>query len=302
VRSVLANDRGGSARRLSLCDSEFSPSKAVDFFLDPFDSMLRDVALFDVGVERLWLVGHSLGGFLVGRYAMRIHEDRGAPSSSSSSTTRTTSTSTTPNVTKIVLASPVGFRSLPPPPRVRISSSSSAPAALRLVDALWSANLTPQAIVRLMGHARGRDAVRRALGGRIPHLRDSERELLAEYLYHVTVAPPSGEYAMNSLMEPGWSMEDGSVGVYALESLGDGAMAGAFSRFRARSSSSTLGSVKVLFGDADWMAFHEMEARREMGRIRTECGIRSAVHVVPSSGHHLYLDNPESFGRHIIED
>jgi cardiolipin-specific phospholipase len=69
------------------------------------------------------------------------------------------------------------------------------------------------------------------------------------------------------------------------------------------SPSSTLESIKVLFGDGDWMAFHELEARREMGRIRSECGwIRSAVHVVPGAGHHLYLDNPETFGRHIVED
>jgi cardiolipin-specific phospholipase len=297
VRSVFSNRARGRGRRrrrpgpISFCDSEFSPSSAIDFFLDPFDDMLRDEGLFDVGSEPLWLVGHSLGGYLVGRYAMRIHDDRVGRSSSS------------PNVTKIVMASPVGFRPLPPPPRERISSMSTSPTALRLVDALWSANLTPQAIVRVMGPTRGKYAVRRALGGRIPHLDGPELDLLAEYLYHVTVAPPSGEYAMNSLMEPGSSEEDGSVGVYALEPLGDGAMAGAISLSRERSPSlSTLESIKVLFGDGDWMAFHEPEARREMGRIRTECGVRSAVHIVPRAGHHLYLDNPESFGRHIVED
>ena len=290
VRSLFSNRSRKSPRSFSFCDSEFSPSRAIDFFLDPFDRMLRDDGLFDAG-EPLWLVGHSLGGYLAGRYAMRIH-DRG-------SSTMTPTTSTAPNVTKLVLASPVGFRPLPPPPRMRIASSSRWPTALRLVDALWSANLTPQAVVRLMGPARGRGAVRRALGGRIPHLGESELDLLAEYLYHVTVAPPSGEYAMNSLMEPGASEEDGSVGVYALEPLGVGAMAGTISQ---SPSLSTLESIKVLFGDRDWMAFHEPEARREMGRIRSECGIRSAVHVVPGAGHHLYLDNPATFGRHIVED
>ena len=296
VRSLFSS-RAGSPRSYSFCNSEFSPSSAIEFFLDPFDRMLRDDGLFESG-EDLWLVGHSLGGYLVGRYAMRIH-DRGG-----STTTTSASTTAGPNVTKLVLASPVGFRPLPTPPRARIASSPDRPTALRLVDALWSANLTPQAVVRLMGPARGRGAVRRALGGRIPHLGDSELDLLAEYLYHVTVAPPSGEYAMNSLMEPGASEEDGSVGVYALEPLGGGSMAGSISSHRGRSPppSSTLGSIKVLFGDGDWMAFHEPEARREMGRIRSECGIRSDVHVVPAAGHHLYLDNPETFGRHILED
>jgi cardiolipin-specific phospholipase len=308
VRSLFSN-RAGSPRSYSFCNSEFSPSSAIDFFLDPFDRMLRDGGLFESG-EPLWLVGHSLGGYLVGRYAMRIH-DRGE-SMTTASTSTSASPTTAPNVTKLVLASPVGFRPLPPPPRSRIASSPDRPTALRLVDALWSANLTPQAVVRLMGPARGRGAVRRALGGRIPHLGESELDLLAEYLYHVTVAPPSGEYAMNSLMEPGASEEDGSVGVYALEPLGGGSMAGSISSHRGRSPSSpppppsppsTLESIKVLFGDGDWMAFHEPEARREMGRIRSECGwVRSAVHVVPGAGHHLYLDNPETFGRHIVED
>ena len=92
------------------------------------------------------------------------------------------------------------------------------PPALRLVDALWSANLTPQALIRLMGSLRGRHAVTRALRGRIPQLDESELVLLSDYLYHVTVAPPSGEYAMNSLMEPGTSEEDG-LGVYAIQPL-----------------------------------------------------------------------------------
>ena len=49
-----------------------------------------------------------------------------------------------------------------------------------------------------MGSSRGKQAVRRALRGRIPHLTttgegssddfESELDLLAEYLYHITVA------------------------------------------------------------------------------------------------------------------
>ena len=81
---------------------------------DPFDRMLRDGGLFESG-EPLWLVGHSLGGYLVGRYAMRIH-DRGE-SMTTASTSTSASPTTAPNVTKLVLASPVGFRPLPPPPR-----------------------------------------------------------------------------------------------------------------------------------------------------------------------------------------
>jgi len=102
---------------------------------------------------------------------------------------------------------------------------------------------------------------------------------------------------MNSLLEPVASKGSG-VGVYAREPLGGGSMAGSISR----QSSSPLESIKVLFGDKDWMQFHEPAARKEMLSIDSTCGIKSAVHVIPEAGHHLYLDNSPCFVRHILED
>jgi len=313
VRSIFGNNNNNhqsssssSASRLSFCNSKFSPSRAIDFFLDPFDQLLRDTTIFEKD-EPLWLCGHSLGGYLAGKYAMRIHDNQITTSSKHRS-------AVIPNITKLILASPVGFQPLPSP-HERIESSHLNPA-LRLVDALWSANFTPQALVRMMGSSRGQRAVKRALHGRIPHLSSeqqqsttssdleegkdypsSELDLLAQYLYHISVAPASGEYAMNSLLEPVASKGSG-VGVYAREPLGGGSMAGSISR----QSSSPLESIKVLFGDKDWMQFHEPAARKEMLSIDSTCGIKSAVHIIPEAGHHLYLDNSPCFGRHILED
>ena len=279
-----------TSRKFSLCNSEFSPSSAIDFFLDPFDRMMRNKELFDDD-EPVWLIGHSLGGYLAGMYAMRQYNNM--------YNNDTTKKKRALNLTKLILLSPVGFRPQPTSPqRTRIASSSNMPPALRLVDALWSANLTPQALIRLMGSLRGRHAVTRALRGRIPQLDESELVLLSDYLYHVTVAPPSGEYAMNSLMEPGTSEEDG-LGVYAIQPLGGGTLARAITQ---SSSLSTLKSIKVLYGDRDWMTFHEPEARLEMQRIQqSDCGIQAEVHIVPEAGHHLYLDNSKIFARHIVE-
>ncbi|KAL7547276.1 hypothetical protein ACHAWF_010595 [Thalassiosira exigua] len=287
IRSLFAKSQS-SPSRFSLCESKFSTSQAVAFFLDPFDRVLRDASLFPPG-EPLWLVGHSLGGYLAAKYTMRIHEQSTAGSD------------TFPNLTKLILASPVGFKPLPSPGE-RITSSD-LPPALRLVDALWSANFTPQALVRLMGSSRGKNAVKRALHGRIPHLSTSssgtgekELDLLADYLYHITVAPASGEYAMNSLLEPGAS-EDG-VGVYAREPLGGGYMA----KLISQHPSSPLQRIKVLFGDRDWMQFHEAAARKEMDIIDSKSNIRSDVHTIPRAGHHVYIDNAPFFCRHILDD
>ena len=63
-----------------------------------------------------------------------------------------------------------------------------------------------------------------------------------------------------------------------------------------------LQTIKVLFGDKDWMRGHEPASRKEMQAIETKCGIKSAVHVIPQAGHHLYIDNAPAFGRHILDD
>jgi len=262
----------------------------LNFFLDPFDSLLRDKNLFVPG-EPIWLVGHSLGGYLAAKYVMRIHEEEKSTSNSMPQQ---------PNITKLVLASPVGFQPLPSPHEL-----VPLPFALRLFKALWIANWTPQAIVRLMGSSRGKRSVKHVLHRRIPHLNvnsvtddgQSELDLLSEYLYHITVAPASGEYAMNSLLEP--SANKNGIGIFALESLGSGSMADAIS---TKHRSSSLESIKVLYGDHDCMKFHEPMARQEMQEILSKCSIRSSVQIVPNAGHHLYLDNPDIFNRQILED
>jgi len=294
VRSIFSgfgHSSGNSPSRFSLCNSIYTPSRAVDFFLDPFDRLLTGQgALFRKG-EPLWLVGHSLGGYLAARYAMRINRRQQSATSSREDTT------TSPNVEKLILASPVGFQPLSPEDRI---PSSSLPTALRLVDALWNANFTPQSIVRIMGSSRGRQAAKRALRGRIPHLNSQCSDLLAEYLYHITVAPASGEYAMNSLLEPAATGE--GAGVYAREPLGGGVMTGHFICDNSWERGRSLQSVKVLFGDNDWMHFHEPSARKEMESLTDASGIDTSVHLVPGAGHHLYLDNPESFLKHVLED
>jgi cardiolipin-specific phospholipase len=279
---------------LSLCNSKFTPPNAVDFFLDPLDDMLRGGNLVQPD-EPIWLVAHSLGGYLAGRYCMRIHQE--------SSTS--TASSQMPNISKLILASPVGFQ--PVPSSNERISASNLPPAFRLVDALWSANVTPQALVRLMGSSRGKSAVKRALDGRIPHLKQqsarnrngeknhSELDLLADYLYHVTVAPPSGEYAMNSLLEPAAS--ESGAGVYARESLGGGEMAKILS-----TKQTPIKSIKVLFGDNDWMRFHEAASRKEMESISANSNIAARVDIIQRAGHHLYLDNVDSFVEHILGD
>lgn len=267
--------RGLSQCTTALCNSRFSPSQAVDSFLDPLHSLLKHML---PEKEPVWLVGHSLGGYLAARYALRSEDKIG--------------------LEKMILASPVGFPVRPN----NMLPSAQLPTAFRLVDALWSANVTPQQLVRIMGATRGRAAVRRALAGRIPHLSLNEEnvlDLLSDYLFHITVAHPSSEFAMNSLLEPGISPE--LAGVFAREPLEP-----LFAELASIVTSSNKDGnfptkIKVLFGDSDWMRPNQPSAKQALEYMKPHLSAENvSVSIVPDAGHHLYIDNPDGFVQHIL--
>jgi pimeloyl-ACP methyl ester carboxylesterase len=254
--------RGWSERSTSWCDSRFTPSQACKFFIDPFHSWMQATI---PQKDEIVLMGHSLGGYLAARYVLEYPDA----------------------VQRLVLASPVGFPNKPN----NVLVGSQLPTSFRVLDALWSSNFTPQQIVRFLGSNRGRQRTLQALMGRIPHLSGQDVQLLANYLYHITVAAPSGEFAMNSLLEPVVSAE--IMGVFAREPLYD--------LLPEISTSSTLQQVKVLYGDHDWMRPNEPSARETLINLEQRTGIATSVEVLPNAGHHLYLDNPLDFTRHIIQ-
>ena len=261
--------RGLTSCTTDFCHSRFDPTQAADFFTQPLHVWLQQPENVSAD-ETVWTVGHSLGGYLLGRYVLTAKPWHF-------------------NLQKVVLASPVGF---PTAPDVHTSVPTAEwPTAWRVVDALWSANVTPQQLIRLMGATRGRRVVQQALAGRIPHLtgRMDDRallRLLADYLYHITVAHPSGEFAMNSLLQPG--LQPNEAGVFAREPLAP--------LFETHHSGNL--QWKVLFGDHDWMrsASNEKAAQRAMQIAR------GRICIVPNAGHHLYLENPNAFVEHILND
>lgn len=233
------------------CEAHFpTTEQSVNFFVDPLERFL-DHHGFE---ENVCLVGHSLGGYLAARYALKYPT----------------------RLSKLVLASPVG---IPHKPR-DILSSAQMPTTFRLLDSLWSANLTPQSLVRIQGATRGRTNVRRALGGRIPGLPQTHVDLLADYLFHITVADPSGEYAMNSLLEPAISPD--IIGVFAREPLEDSLVTTLDSKI----------NLRISFGDHDWMRTNEPSARKVVMALGHS---RARLDIVPNAGHHLYLENSEAF-------
>ena len=262
---------------------ETSSEKAVSFFVDPLREWFRAE-----GITNAVLVGHSLGGYLSARFAL----------------THANSLTAEPEkrlVKRLVLASPAGMpswsedpaspgsattSSSSPSSRAGASRSTAAGLGVALLDGLWSANVTPQRIVRMMGEERGRSLVHRALAGRLgldPRTHGSLPAVMSDYLFELTVAPPSGEFALNALLRPPFR----SGALTARVPLHD-----ALPRGPDRRSKRAF-SLDVVFGDRDWLGTPPA--------LAAALAVADHTAVLPKAGHHLYMDAAREFSRLVLQ-
>lgn len=172
-RDVLAVDLLGFGRSSRTKMAASSPAEAEAFFVDSLRQLFDKLEL-----ERVALVGHSLGGFLSAVFAMQNRA----------------------RVEKLVLASPVGV-----PVRPADYDSKVQSRFFRVLLNLWERGVTPQALVRFAG-PRGEklvDSVVRRRFRRFWTLSPEQHDHLATYVYQISVAAPSGEQSMNNLLMPG---------------------------------------------------------------------------------------------------
>ena len=148
---------------------------AVAFFLDALESWRAAN-----GIDRFALVGHSLGGYLAARYALK-HPER---------------------VERLVLAGPAAISARPyPPPDSML---------YRAMAAAWEGGVTPGSVVRCFGPvAPGQAAFyaekrfRDGIG-----LTKAEQGAFGSYVYHILAQDGSGEFALPKLLAPGaWARE-----------------------------------------------------------------------------------------------
>jgi len=110
---------------------------------------------------------------------------------------------------------------------------------------------------------------------------------MAEYMFHVTASPGCGEYALNKLM---------TGHAYARLPLLPRITAGV-----ERGGGGFSKDIPITFffgGLYDWI---DIEGGRLAAQLLETLGFTNvAVHSVPLSGHHLYLENPTDTNRLII--
>ncbi|KAI9008195.1 Alpha/Beta hydrolase protein [Gaertneriomyces semiglobifer] len=147
---------------------------AEDFFVSSLEKWREKMR-----IEKMTLMGHSLGGYLATAYTEK-HPDR---------------------VSKLILVSPAGV-SEPPPEALSLQQSKQLPLLYRFFRHLWSQNITPMSLVRVTGPY-GPTLVSKYTTRRFAHLPTLDSTDLHSYIYHISAQRGSGEYALSHLLLPG---------------------------------------------------------------------------------------------------
>ncbi|KAF7353005.1 hypothetical protein MVEN_01268100 [Mycena venus] len=248
--------------------------EAESFFVDSLETWRKKMQL-----EKMTLIGHSLGGYLSTVYALKYPE----------------------RVNKLILLSPAGVprdpnqttapeREIEPPPHSSSSSSSVEVAShhkveevraeqeaarprhsrtRRLFMYLWEEGWSPFAVVRstffwapmLIGKYSSR---------RFSGLTEEETRDMHDYIMHITLAKGSGEYCISHILSPG---------AHARMPLVD--------RIAALKI-----PVTFVYGDHDWMDPEGGEQSVE--NLRKAGNGQARSYIVNNAGHHVYLDNPKA--------
>ncbi|KAK3283865.1 hypothetical protein CYMTET_8461 [Cymbomonas tetramitiformis] len=246
------------------------------------------------GIDKMVLMGHSMGGYLSVAYSERYPE----------------------RVEHLILLSPCG---LPKPPSAHevAERRRNLPLRTRVVRScflsLWNTGASPQQAMRTLG------PLGRAQVLHYPHRRFYEnnqwtdsytKEKLGEYLYHMAAAPGSGEHMLTTLMLPG---------AFAKAPLVE------------RIPKLKVNHISFIYGKSDWMDCNAAEdamriikgedcvdnptqvakeahgaseqpavkasptdrdTNSDNGRLRV---LKDKAFIVEKAGHQLYLDNPLAF-------
>ncbi|CAG8502699.1 2798_t:CDS:2 [Ambispora gerdemannii] len=223
-----------------------SVEQAENFFVDSLEKW-REIHK----IEKMTLLGHSLGGYFSAVYALKYPK----------------------RVERLLLVSPVG---IPINPYKDKNSEIKTPGGRRVpgwIVRLWNANITPQSVLRWTGPF-GPSLVSRYTSQRFAYLEEQDRIDLHDYIYHISLAPGSGEYALSKILAPG-----------------------AFAR---KPLIHRLSQLKMpttfLYGENDWMDYRAAE------EAATTMSVPTKVIRIPRAGHHLYLDNPPDFDKAVVAE
>ena len=260
-RTIVAIDWLGMAGSSRPKFPQKDTQSSVDYFLDSFE-----LWRLKKGFEKLDLFGHSLGGYLVGRYAKSKPEI----------------------INKLFLLSPAGLNDHYHVTTLEQARSSGDAASnpmlknefrakifIKVATRIWEWNLTPQSILSFFGPLSKRmtkGTIVRRFGNRQMFFYglsddDETKNLVVDYLHQISVAPLCAEKCLNFILGPG-----------------------AFGRDPLKEYLNEMNSfpVHLFYGEMDWMDIACGE--ETVGKMK-ENGCDATFTVVPKCGHQLFIQN-----------
>ncbi|WWC65600.1 uncharacterized protein I303_108220 [Kwoniella dejecticola CBS 10117] len=277
-------------------------ARAEHFFVSSLEAWRESV-----GLEKMVLVGHSLGGYLASAYSVRYPErvsglvlvsPAGIPhgpeymkypltselssqeklkanSASAKITSNQRERETSQELEDATDAAEAEFSSSPNTPKgeakewaKRREESVLRRGMMKFFVWGWERGLSPFTFLRSAGPF-GPMWVGKYSSRRFAAQSEEDVRDLHSYIYGTSIMKGSGEYCISHILAPG---------AYARIPIVD-----RINRLKV--------PVTFMYGDNDWMdvdgGHASVKALKEAGNLNARC------HVVPKAGHHLYLDNPE---------
>lgn len=319
---------GNSSRpsfRVTAKDQKTKIEQAESWFVDALEEW-RKIRR----IERFTLLGHSLGGYLAVSYALKypgrlnklilaspvgipedpyaINAEMPEPSESALANEFTidqTETTTHHENDAVDENSSSTQRNRNADPAVTKGREAPKRPLPPWFVWLWDANVSPFSIVRMAGPL-GPRFVSGWTSRRFNHLPSEEAQALHDYSYALFRQRGSGEYALPYLLAPGAYAR--SPIINRIHKVGRQTLMPATETSPAIREAGI--PIVMMYGENDWMDVAggfaakekiletcekmlvegtEEERKRENGGAK--------VIIIPASGHHLYLDNPENFNK-----
>lgn len=305
--------------RIHARDKEDKVREAENWFVDALEEWR-----IKRGIEKMTLLGHSLGGYMAVCYALKYPG----------------------HLNKLILASPVGIpedpyavnEDMPEPndstmqneftqPQEETSGKTQAggvkPPRKQLpkwLTTLWDANISPFSLVRLSGPL-GPRLVSGWTSRRFSHLPAEEAQALHDYSYSLFRQRGSGEYALAYILAPGAFARSPlirrihGVGRQYQEIHFKPEPDSASTRSTAQKVRETGVPVVFMYGDKDWMDKEGGWNSEEIIKAEKKKALENATarekelengdaktRIIKNAGHHVYLDGFEEFNRVMAEE
>ncbi|KAG6331712.1 hypothetical protein ID866_7373 [Astraeus odoratus] len=242
-----------------------------------------------MGLEKMTLIGHSLGAYFSVAYALRyptrvnkliLLSPAGVPHDPNNLTAPSRELTDTGDATSSVSAPAAAPASTNDVKRIRNEQREAKrqeSRTVKLITYLWEEGWSPFQVVRCTLFW-GPMLVGKYSSRRFSGLTEDEVRDIHEYIVNITLAKGSGEYCISHILAPF---------AHARMPLVD------------RIAALRI-PITFVYGEHDWM--DPVGGLQSLEKLRQAGNHHGRMFVVPGAGHHVYLDNPKAVNDLLTEE